>query len=94
MNDGELEELATLARLKLPEEAREQTVAQVESLLAYFAMLQGVNTEGVEPSAYPIDIPHRQRADRAEEPLTTDEVLANAPAKRGGCFLVPRVVEG
>ena len=94
MNDRELGELASLARLKLPEKARERTVGQVESLLAYFAMLQGVNTDGVEPSAYPIDIPHRPRPDRAEEPLPTDEVLANAPAKRGGCFLVPRAVEG
>ena len=46
---------------------------------------------------YPLTIAHRLREDVAggeAGPLPTDEVLANAPQVRGGCFRVPRAVEG
>ncbi len=42
-----------------------------------------------DPSRVP-----RPRADDPEEVLSQDEVLDNAPVKRGGAFLVPRVVDG
>ena len=38
--------------------------------------------------------PPALRADDPAEPLTQPEVLANAPDKAGGEFLVPRVVDG
>jgi aspartyl-tRNA(Asn)/glutamyl-tRNA(Gln) amidotransferase subunit C len=94
MDESTLADLAALARLRLPESARKHLVGQIETLLHHFAMLQDVSTDGVEASAYPTRIPHRLRPDRAEPPLPPEEVLANAPARRGGCFLVPRVIEG
>ena len=90
----DLEELAELARLRLPAAELARTREQVQRLLGHFALLQGVNTDGVEPSPYPRPMPNRTRPDVPEAPLTQDQVLANAPATRGGCFLVPRVVEG
>ena len=93
MDERTLQELATLARLREPMDGAKM-VGEIDALLQHFAMLQDVSTDGVEPSAYPIAIPNRPRADRVEEPLAQDDVLANAPAERGGCFLVPRVVEG
>lgn len=90
----ELAELAHLARLRLPTASGERTAKEVTDLLKSFAMLQDVNTDDVEPSAYPLPIPARLRPDLPDEPLTQDAVLGNAPRKRAGCFLVPRVVEG
>lgn len=88
----EIAEIAGLARLRPVDPGAIAT--QIERLLGHFVVLQEVDTEGVEPSAYPITIPHRTRPDVPEAPLPRDEVLKNAPASRGGCFLVPRVVEG
>ncbi len=42
----------------------------------------------------PMAMSPRPRADDPEEVLSQDEVLDNAPVKRGGAFLVPRVVDG
>lgn len=91
---AELAELAHLARLRVPEQDAEAMAGQVGRLLGFFARLKEVDTEGVEPSAYPLPIPHRMRPDRAETPLPRDEVLANAPRRRADCFQVPRIIEG
>ncbi len=90
----EIQELAKLARLRVPSATSKRTAEEVAGLLQFFAMLQDVNTDGVEPSAYPLPIPARLRPDQAEPPLTQEAVLDNAPQRRAGCFLVPRVVEG
>ncbi len=88
----EMAELAWLARLRPVEPLA--IAAQIDRLLGHFAVLGEIDTDGVEPSAYPITIPHRSRPDRPEAALPKDEVLRNAPAQRGDCFLVPRVIEG
>jgi aspartyl-tRNA(Asn)/glutamyl-tRNA(Gln) amidotransferase subunit C len=94
--DGlDLDALAHLARLRIVDPGLAATTReQIDRLLQHFAILQEVDTDGVEPAAYPITIPHRMRGDDPTRPLAQDTVLANAPAKRGGCFLVPRVVPG
>ena len=88
----EMEELAWLARLRPAEPLAIAT--QIDRLLGHFTVLREIDTEGVEPSAYPIAIEHRSRPDEPEEALPPAEVLRNAPAQRGDCFLVPRVIEG
>ena len=94
MRAEDLQELAALARLRLSADELSRTGEQVRRLLQHFALLQGVNTDGVEPSPYPRPMANRTRPDLPEAPLTQEQVLANAPATRSGCFLVPRVVEG
>jgi aspartyl-tRNA(Asn)/glutamyl-tRNA(Gln) amidotransferase subunit C len=98
MDLADLAQLAELARLRAIEttdgDRGRHLGAQIADLLAHFAVLGEVDTEGVEPSAYPLPIPHRTRPDRPQPPLPVDEVLGNAPRRRAGCFLVPRVVEG
>ena len=90
----ELAELAKLARLRQATSGSKRTSEEVAGLLRSFAMLQDVNTEGVEPSAYPMTIAARLRPDEPTKPLPQDQVLRNAPRQRAGCFLVPRVIEG
>ena len=88
----EIAELAGLARLRPADPAA--LASQIDRLLGHFAVLREVDTEGVEPSAYPIAIPHRTRADEPDPALPQSDVLRNAPAQRAGCFLVPRIIEG
>ena len=90
----ELAELARQSRLRPPKASDTRATEEVRKLLTAFAMLQDVNTDGVEPSAYPLPIQARLRPDEPEEALPQDEVLGGTSHQRSGCFLVPRVVDG
>ncbi|MCA8958089.1 MAG: Asp-tRNA(Asn)/Glu-tRNA(Gln) amidotransferase subunit GatC [Planctomycetes bacterium] len=94
MTDIDVAQLAVLAKLRLDPDAAEEAVGHVRRLLDRFAAIQGVDTAGVAPSPYPLEIPHRLRPDLVEPALPLAEVLQNAPATRAGCFAVPRVVDG
>jgi aspartyl-tRNA(Asn)/glutamyl-tRNA(Gln) amidotransferase subunit C len=87
-------ELCDLARLRLSGEAEQQAAARLDRILATFAALQAVPTDGVAPSPHPTQVPLLLRPDTAGPCLSQQEVLANAPASAAGCFLVPRTVEG
>lgn len=86
--------VAGLAKLRLTAAQEERALAQMQRLLQAFRILEEAPTEGVEPSPYPLPIAHRMRPDEAAPGLSQHEVLANAPEQRGGCFRVPRMVEG
>ncbi len=94
MDRDTIEELCSLSKLNLGEDQMVRAQEQITRLLGYFDMLQAVSTDQVEASPYPVAIPLRPRADEVEPPLPQEVVLENAPAKRAGSFLVPRVVEG
>lgn len=93
MDRSTVRELARLCKLALDEDQEARAEAQIGRLLEYFDMLSEVDTRGVEPSPYPLEMPPRRRADEPGEVLAQDEVLHNAPRRRAGSFLVPRVVE-
>jgi aspartyl-tRNA(Asn)/glutamyl-tRNA(Gln) amidotransferase subunit C len=85
--------LAELAKLRLTPAEEERAQGQIQRLLDAFAVLQEVPTSGVDPSPYPLPIPHRGRPDVVGPALPPQEVLANAPEQRAGCFRVPRMVD-
>lgn len=94
MDRDTIQELISLSKLNLTEDQVVRAREQITRLLGHFQVLQGVATDEVAASPYPVAIPLRARADQAEPPLSKEAVLRNAPASRGGSFLVPRVVEG
>ncbi len=94
MDRSTVRNLAALCKLSLDDAQEARAEAHMGRLLEYFDMLQAVDTDGVEPSPYPMTLPHRPRADVPDAVLSQQEVLDNAPSVRGGAFLVPRVVDG
>ena len=93
MDRSTVRELARLCKLNLDDAQGHRAEAHIGRILEYFRMLEKVDTEGVEPSPYPMDLCARPRSDRTAPVLSQKETLANAPQKRAGAFLVPRVVE-
>ena len=87
----EVDHVATLARLDLGPEERELLAGQLGAVLDYVGQLAEVDTEGVEPTF----LPRRNvfREDREGEPLGPEAVLANAPARQGDYFRIPRILE-
>ncbi len=89
--------VASLARIRLTEEQVPQLQAELNGILGWIEQLQAVDTEGVEPMAggNPLDTKAgmRMREDAVNDGGQRDAVLANAPEKHEGFFLVPKVVE-
>jgi aspartyl-tRNA(Asn)/glutamyl-tRNA(Gln) amidotransferase subunit C len=90
--------IASLARLKLDEDALDRMVPEFNMILAWVEQLGEVDASGVEPMTAVIPQALRLRGDVVDaDPLTgggiRDKVLANAPAPEHGFFGVPKVIE-
>ena len=85
--------IARLARLELSEGELVTMAAQLSEVIGYFAQLQQVNTEGVEPMAHALDLQNVFRADDPAPSLPVDEALANAPKRQQDFFAVPAVLD-
>ncbi|MDR3348137.1 MAG: Asp-tRNA(Asn)/Glu-tRNA(Gln) amidotransferase subunit GatC [Acidaminococcales bacterium] len=90
----EVQYIARLARLEIPEENLELFVRQFNDILGYAGMLGKLDTENVEPTAQVLPYGNVMREDVAGTPLTQEEALANAPERFRGGYLVARVMEG
>ncbi len=81
-----------LARLELRPDEVERITGQLDSILRYAAKLDRVDTEGVAVTTHPQDISNAFREDEVKASLDREDALANAPARKGAAFVVPRVL--
>ena len=84
--------VADLARLDLDEAAIEAFAEQIANILEYVDMLNQVDTEGIKPTSHAISLTNVFREDEEKDHLEREQVLANAPEKEDGSFIVPKVV--
>jgi len=85
--------IATLARIRVPEEDRARLAQELSGILTWIEQLNEVATDGVEPMVSVADITLPLREDCVTDGGKRDEILANAPQQAKGFFLVPKVVE-
>jgi len=88
----DVKKVALLSRLELTEEEIDTQIGPLNDLLKQFEALQQLDVTGVEPTSHSIPVVNVLREDVVKPSLTRDEVLANAPESREGCFVVPRVI--
>jgi len=84
--------VADLARLDLDDESIEKYAGQIDNILEYVDKLKAVDTQGVRPTSHAIFLTNAFREDENKQHLERDQVLANAPEKEEGSFIVPKVV--
>ncbi len=89
----DIDYVATLARIELTDEEREQFSSQLEDILDYFERIKAVDVAGIEPTAHAFPIYNVWEEDVPEPGLSPDEALLNAPEQRGNQIVVPKVVE-
>ncbi len=82
--------LEALGRIKLPEESREKAKNDLQEILQYIDTLAELDTEGIEPMSHALPLTNVMRDDVVAPSMAREDVLANAPAQKDGCFLVPR----
>jgi len=93
ISEADVRKVAMLARLSLSDEDVAMFARQLGDILDYVHKLNELDVEGVEPMAHAVDISNVFRRDEAVESPGSDRVLANAPKRRRGFFLVPKVLE-
>jgi aspartyl-tRNA(Asn)/glutamyl-tRNA(Gln) amidotransferase subunit C len=85
--------VALLGRLALDPDEKKKYQAQLDDILKYMEKLAEVPTDDVEPMAGTVELYTPMRDDVVKPSLPIDEALANAPARTGTAFRVPRVIE-
>ena len=85
--------VALLGRLELTHEEKQKYQAQLDDILKYMDMLEEVPTDDVEPMAGPVELYTPLREDVVRPSLSIEDALANAPARKGTSFRVPKVIE-
>lgn len=93
ISEAEIQKVAHLARLAIPEDKTEAYVSKLSSILDLVAQLSAIDTEGVEPMAHPLDAVQRLREDVATESNHREAYQAVAPEVEDGLYLVPKVLE-
>jgi aspartyl-tRNA(Asn)/glutamyl-tRNA(Gln) amidotransferase subunit C len=85
--------IATLARIRVPEEDLDALARELDQILHWVEQLGEVDTSAVSPMSGVGRAQLPRRADRVSDGGCRDAVLANAPEAAGGFFAVPKVVE-
>ena len=93
ITDETIEYVAALAKLSLNEEQKENARGDLERILTFMDSMNDLDTDGIEPMSHAFPITNVFREDVVTNQENRDALLANAPAKKDGCFLVPKTVE-
>ncbi len=89
----EVRRVAALARLRLEPGEEERLTADLGHILDAFVRLQALETRDVPPTAHVEDFGAPLRPDEVSNPAGDEALLANAPARDGRLFRVPRIIE-
>ncbi len=93
IDNDTVKRIAFLAKLRVEPDNLEETKEEFNKILAWVEELREVDTESTEPL---ISVNNEQlslRQDIVDSGHNSEEILANAPAKEYGYFVVPKVVE-
>jgi aspartyl-tRNA(Asn)/glutamyl-tRNA(Gln) amidotransferase subunit C len=85
--------IAHLARIRVSEEEAPYLQNEINSILSFVEELNAVDVEGVEPMTSVLPMHMKKRVDVVTDGEIVDKVLANAPAREDGFFVVPKVIE-
>jgi aspartyl-tRNA(Asn)/glutamyl-tRNA(Gln) amidotransferase subunit C len=89
----EVRHVAALARLSLSADEEERYRHQVSAILEAMEQLKALNTDQVEPTSHAIAVEGMLRDDVVVPSMDPAKALANAPAKVGTSFAVPKIIE-
>ena len=88
----EVEHIAMLARVTIPEGEKGQFSEQLSQILTFVNQLREVDTEGVPQTSTIVTETNVLREDIPQDCLTTEQATANAPQSLDGFFLVPKII--
>ena len=90
----DVENVALLSRLEIPEGDIETVTKQLDAILEYVDVLNKVNTDNVQPTAHVLPLKNVMRTDEVRPSLPREAALSNAPEQEDGYYKVPKIDEG
>lgn len=93
LTSDEVRHIALLARVGMTEEEIELMREQLSDILSHFRVLQQIDTDGVEPTAYSVETNSVMRDDEPRPGLPAEDALANAPRRQGDYVRVRPVLD-
>lgn len=93
LTKDQVKHVAKLANLPLTAEEEEKYSEQLSKILEYIGQLDKVDTKGIEPTFNVSGQNTIEREDTAENCLTQDEALSNAPKKENRMFVTKGVFQ-
>ena len=88
-----IRKLAHLARLEFNEEKEQEMLQDLNKILNWVDQLRELDTENVEPLTHMSEELNVLREDVAQNTITHEQALLNAPKKDSDYFRVPKVLE-
>lgn len=85
--------VAALARLALTPEEEQRYQSQLSAILEAMEQLKSLNTDQVTPTSHATLGQGVLREDVVQPCLNPEKALANAPARVGTSFAVPKIIE-
>ena len=93
LKSDDVRSIAHLARLHIEEDAVDDYVADLSSILALVDQMNQVDSSGVVPLSNPLDATQRLRDDEVTEIDQRDKFQQIAPDVAEGFYRVPKVIE-
>lgn len=93
ITDETIEYVGILAKLELSDEEKEQAKKDMGSMLDYIDKLNELDTEGVEPMSHVFPVNNVFRDDVVTNDDDREQMLANAPRKKEGTYMVPKTFD-
>ena len=84
--------IASLARLKIPDEEIETYQGHLSEILTYVEKLNELDTENVPPTYAVHHAGNVFREDTNRPSLSQEDALKNAPSQSHGFFSVPKII--
>ena len=92
INNALISKLEHLSKLELSDEEREIIKKDLGNILDMINKIQEVDTSGIEPLQYVNEVHNAFREDVAENEISSEEGLKNAPEINGPYVSVPKVI--
>ncbi|MDO5520195.1 MAG: Asp-tRNA(Asn)/Glu-tRNA(Gln) amidotransferase subunit GatC [bacterium] len=93
ITDETIKYVSALAKLQLTKEEEERAKVDLGNILGYMDTMNELDTTGIEPMSHAFQVSNVFREDVVTNGDDRENLLANAPAKKDGCFVVPKTVE-
>ena len=93
LDEATVARIARLARIAVPEDELAPLADELSHIMKWIEQLNEVDTEGVPPMTSVVAMQLAWREDRVTDGGRPEDILANAPERDDGYFVVPKVVE-
>ncbi|MGN0151845.1 MAG: Asp-tRNA(Asn)/Glu-tRNA(Gln) amidotransferase subunit GatC [Wujia sp.] len=93
ITDETIDYVGILAKLELSDEEKEQAKQDMSNMLEYVSKLNELDTDNVDAMSHAFPVSNVFREDVVTNGEDRENLLANAPEQKDGCYKVPKTFD-